>query len=221
MNEKENVSSKLEWFKQFNELVGKLSYPLIIVILVFYIIDNSQFQSLLNKITTAKIGNTEFTFQAIEDEAETKAKLNSHVQELHRKTKQLEENIRLLIKRNNQLTIEEKEQIVQENIKESSYAKKAKYSILIFNRASQVSIANQIVELLLQWGYSASRITTDLSEFKKPPAEGTVYITRNDNGDKIIDEIISRLKNINPSMVIYKKPTIQLLRRGDVQISIF
>ncbi len=216
-----NESKKIEWVKLFIDLIGKLSYPIVILILVFHIIGNSQFHALLNKLTGAKLGNTEFTFQVVEDKAANEAKLNSHIQELKRKTEQLEEDLKILLKQQNvkhsQLNTAERNKRIKS---QELLAKNSNYSILVFNKPSQTTGANQILELLLKSGYSASRTTTDLSELNPLPA-GTIFITRNNKGDKIINNIIKDLKTLSPNFIIHKQKRIQPLRRGDIQISFF
>lgn len=214
-------SKKLEWVRLFIDFIGKVSYPLVILVLVFYIIENSQFQSLLNKLTGAKLGNTEFTFQVIEDKAANEARLNAHIQELQRKTQRLEQELKVLLQQDSQATNLVDKARLKTVEAEATLADNSQYSVLVFNKPSQIIAAGLIVDMLLKAGYSSSRTTTDLSELSTPLPNGTLYITRNSEGDKIISKIISDLKTMNPDFVIHQPEAIQPLRRGNVQISLF
>jgi len=214
-------SKKIEWVKLIVDLIGMLSYPIVILVLVFYIVDNAQFHALLDKLTGAKIGNTEFTFQAIEDKAADEALLNSEILELKRKTDKLEKELQVLLKKNPKVL-----KIIEKESKDYIDSQKlivanSKYSVLVFNKPSQIVIANLILDFLLKSGYTASRTTTDLSELSNTLPTGTLFITRNQDGDKVVDQIISNLKELYPELKIHKQKSIQPLRRGDVQISLF
>jgi hypothetical protein len=215
-------NTTLEWFKVLSELLGKIAYPLLVLILFVYIFNSSFAEKILFSINKATIGEIKIEFNdALKDSATDTAKLNSSITKFQSEIKSLKLDLDKLKENdtsNNSDYAAEKEKI--EN-KIKTLSENSKYTVLVFNRPAHIDIATKFTANLVELGFSASRITSDLKEIANPLVTGEIFIARNQRGDVALNLVKEVLGKQYSQIPITIQTSYQPLKRGDIQISFF
>ena len=96
------------------------------------------------------------------------------------------------------------------------------YTTLVFHSSSSREPAAKLTQALLNAGFTASDTETDFGELQKvQPKEGTAYITYNQAGAQVLDDIRAKVQAMGLVKEVNVNPRAISLKRGDVQVLVF
>lgn len=214
-----------ELIKTILEFITKCLYPGIIIYLLVATaptLKKIEISELVNnRLTSAKVGNAEFSFSQAENLGSETAQLNSKIAQLEMKISSFEtlfENIE-----NKNINYEKLKAVKNPNNEELKlYHNNSKFTVLVFHSTESRMAGQKITESLLQSGYQSSNTETNFSELRKiEPTPGVVYITYTEKGAELISDIQEKIEKLNLDVKIDKNSRAIPLRRGDVQIMVF
>jgi len=198
----------LEWYRVTADCLSKIIVPIIVLsLLLFY---NEKIKGLFDEIIKqvpnieeAKIGNLAVIF----------AKQNARITELQQQVDALNNASPLSIQKD----FHKKNQQINQRFKENS-----EYTVLVFYRDARFRYATEIVNNLLDNGFSSFASSTDLTEL--PGSDNTIrilYTNKGRNRIEKVEEIIRKLideKKINGNVELKNKSSLE---HGDIQILLY
>ena len=222
----ESVSpgSRAEFVKIILDFISKCFYPAILVtvlIFLYPIFENIDFQNLIDRLQSAKAGQVEVTFSLAEDVGAETAPLNNKVAELERLIANLQGDVSRLQNRVDEAQVSTSEMKVREELARQ-FQENSKYTALVFHRRESREDSRKITDQLLKAGFKSSGTETDFTELRKiKPTPGVIFVTYNQAGEVKLSEIEKLLEDTIPEADIKINPRAIELRRGDVQVLVF
>jgi hypothetical protein len=199
----------LEWYRVTTDCLSKIIAPIIVLFLLLFYSPQikilfDKFNEKIKDLEKAKIGNVEVTFENAF--AEQNAKVTALEQQVN------------AIKKTLPTGTQKELQQINEQFKNNS-----EYTVLVFYRDAQSRDATEIVNNLLNKGFSSFASSTDLAEAKTRPDNTIRILYTNKGRDKIeqVEEIIRKLiddKKIDGNVELENKPSLE---RGDIQILLY
>ena len=99
---------------------------------------------------------------------------------------------------------------------------KSLYTVLVFYKSQNYSIAEEMSKTILSYGYRSSATLTSLKEARKQFSEGQAWVIYSDRGEGILPEVKSLLIEFYGSAIDFVfKPMPSKLVKGDIQILLF
>ena len=208
-NNEKTKPDYLEWYRVTTGFFSKMATPTIALILI--LLYAPQLLDILDELIkrqdleSIEIGELKLSFAAEEAQRNSQIAKNTEINVIERLLPQEEQ----------------KEQIQQIN---QRFQANSSYNVFMFHRDSQLKDATEIVNKLLNQGYSSSAIPTDLREAKARP-ENTVRILYTNRGEERIEEVKEIINELISDKKIDISGNIELenktLKRGDIQVLLY
>jgi hypothetical protein len=97
----------------------------------------------------------------------------------------------------------------------------SRFSVLVFNKASQDETANNITKSLRDAGFQSVATPTDLTESKKQLKPNQAWVIYTNRGQPIVPFVEQILSQSTHEIQFIREKNPSSLRRGDVQILLF
>ena len=209
-NNEKTKPDYLEWYRVTTEFFSKMATPTIALILL--LLYAPQLLKILDELIKRQdlerieIGELKLSFAT--EEAQRNSQIAKNTEKINVIERALPQE-------------EQKEQIQQIN---QRFQANSSYNVFIFHRDSRLKDATEIVNKLLNQGYSSSAIPTDLRE-AKPRPENTVRILYTNTGQERIEEVKEIINELISDKKIDILGNIELenktLKRGDIQVLLY
>ena len=225
-----------ELIKTVLDFIARSLYPAMAAVLLYAVYPKVQevdVRGLSNRLHSAKLGDSEFTFGDAEKVGAETAPLNRKLAELERQIQGLQTGLQTglpaaAVSKATPGAASPDEARVAEKAAEKAAAKdklwkaNGAYTTLVFHSSSSREPAAKLTQALLSAGFTASDTETDFGELQKvQPKEGTAYITYNQAGAQVLDDIRAKVQAMGLVKEVNVNPRAISLKRGDVQVLVF
>lgn len=217
-----------ELIKTVLDFVARSLYPAMAAVLLYAIYPKVQevdVRGLTNRLQSAKLGDSEFTFGDAEKVGAETAPLNRKLAELERQIQGLQTNLpaAAMPKATPGATSPDEARVAEKAAaKDKLWKANGAYTTLVFHSASSREPAGKLTQALLNAGFTASDTETDFGELQKvQPKPGTAFITYNQAGAQVLDDIRAKVQALGVVKEVNVNPRAISLKRGDVQVLVF
>lgn len=211
-------------FKSILDFIARCLYPAMAAVLLYAIYPKVQevdVRGLTDRLQSAKVGDSEFTFGDAEKVGAETAPLNRKVAELERQIKGLQTDLTLALPPT-AAGVPARAPDAAKVEKDKLWKANGAYTALVFHSADSRAASAKVTQGLLSSGFTASDTETDFGELRKvEPKPGTAFITYTADGAKVLDDIRAKILALGVVKEVNVNPRAINLKRGDVQVLVF